>query len=319
MPGEQQPSRSGAARRTAAVLIADVRLGTDAGHVLPPRPLLARVASENCGEIASLSSTELVLAFPRVAQAVEAAALVQAACAQLRDGSSASLRAAVHVGELTLRGGAPEGPAVANGRAIAAAAPRGALYLSSEALAHLELSAKRSRPRPPVLLQSGAPLAVHELAWQKADRLGSPAAPWILAISAGVVFGVVGFLILVAGAKEPPLEPPPWTAAVVASPEPPLPPPPPPQPSPTAPPGDEVPATAKVRKGALTLVTLPESTVRERGKVLGKTPLFSLPLSEGTHLLELVGPDGEVRVLSAPIQKGKTAAFRVVLADLPRR
>jgi serine/threonine-protein kinase len=72
-----------------------------------------------------------------------------------------------------------------------------------------------------------------------------------------------------------------------------------------------------VGKGALTLIVQPEATVYLGGKLLGKTPLFSTPVPAGTHLMKLVGPDGRKRVLSVPIQAGKTAAFRLSLDELP--
>jgi hypothetical protein len=81
--------------------------------------------------------------------------------------------------------------------------------------------------------------------------------------------------------------------------------------------GAEKPRRRKVEKGKLTLVTLPECTVMRGKTVVGKTPLFSVELPAGTHLLRLRGPDGRVRLLSTPIERGKTTAFRIQLSDLP--
>ncbi len=98
-------------------------------------------------------------------------------------------------------------------------------------------------------------------------------------------------------------------------------------------PESESPATRKPRKavaspdekprkagrGTLTLVTRPEATVKFKGQSLGTTPLFDQSLEAGTHLLELTGPDGIVRVLSTPIKAGESTRLRLQLDQLPAR
>ena len=71
--------------------------------------------------------------------------------------------------------------------------------------------------------------------------------------------------------------------------------------------------------GTLTLLTdVPCQVLKGKGS-LGTTPLFNVVLPVGTHLLTLVGPDGQHRLLSAPIGLGKNTAYRVKLSDLPTR
>jgi eukaryotic-like serine/threonine-protein kinase len=71
--------------------------------------------------------------------------------------------------------------------------------------------------------------------------------------------------------------------------------------------------------GFLTLVTKPDATILLGGKEVGKTPVFKLPLPSGSHLLTLVGPDGDKRVLSVKITTGALSPFRFDLADLPKK
>ncbi|MDQ3264480.1 MAG: protein kinase [Myxococcota bacterium] len=92
--------------------------------------------------------------------------------------------------------------------------------------------------------------------------------------------------------------------------------------TPPAEPEPETPTPRKPRKagrGTLTLVTRPEATVKLEGQSLGKTPLFDQSLEAGTHLLELTGPDGIVRVLSTPIKAGESTRLRLQLDQLPAR
>ncbi len=72
-----------------------------------------------------------------------------------------------------------------------------------------------------------------------------------------------------------------------------------------------------VEKGSMTLVTLPASEVYLGKKKIGTTPLFKVPLPEGTHLLRLKGPDGKFRKLSVPVKAGKVTPFKLDLKDLP--
>jgi eukaryotic-like serine/threonine-protein kinase len=74
-----------------------------------------------------------------------------------------------------------------------------------------------------------------------------------------------------------------------------------------------------VKQGALTLVILPETgaEVFLNGRLLGKTPLFKKPVPVGTHQLRIKGSDGKRRALSVRIEAGKTAQFKLSLADIP--
>ncbi|HJW74165.1 MAG TPA: serine/threonine protein kinase, partial [Thermoleophilia bacterium] len=65
---------------------------------------------------------------------------------------------------------------------------------------------------------------------------------------------------------------------------------------------------------------LPEATVyNARKQQLGKGSLLTLELPSGTHLLVIVGPDGEERSLSVPVRPGKNAPLKMRVADLPLR
>ncbi|MCP3137075.1 serine/threonine protein kinase [Pyxidicoccus xibeiensis] len=79
-------------------------------------------------------------------------------------------------------------------------------------------------------------------------------------------------------------------------------------------------APVRARKtGKLTLLVNPDATVY-RGKVkLGRTPIFAVEMPVGEHRLTIIGPDGKKRRLSVPIELGKTAQFRLTLADIPER
>ncbi len=74
-----------------------------------------------------------------------------------------------------------------------------------------------------------------------------------------------------------------------------------------------------VKQGALTLVILPEAEVFLNGRSLGKTPLIKTPVPVGKHLLRIKGADGKRRVLSVPIEVGKTAQFKLALKDIPEQ
>ncbi len=77
------------------------------------------------------------------------------------------------------------------------------------------------------------------------------------------------------------------------------------------------------RTGTLTLITAPEAAVSLSGvkkkseSRLGKTPLFSVALPAGVHLLTLEGPDGRRWKLSVPISVGKNTALKLRLEELP--
>ena len=115
-----------------------------------------------------------------------------------------------------------------------------------------------------------------------------------------------------------PVEAEPSTSPSVAEPEPPPPP-------VEAREGKETPAPVKsepsrgVKQGALTLIILPGAEVFLNGRSLGKTPLIKTPVPVGRHLLRIKGEDGKRRVLSVPIEAGKTAQFRLALTDIPER
>ncbi|MFL5353958.1 protein kinase domain-containing protein [Archangium sp.] len=100
----------------------------------------------------------------------------------------------------------------------------------------------------------------------------------------------------------------------------------------TQPPAEEAPApkddkdapaaaepVRTVKQGALTLVILPETgaEVFLNGRLLGKTPLFKKPVPVGTYQLRIKGSDGKRRTLSVRIEAGKTAQFKLALADIP--
>jgi serine/threonine-protein kinase len=55
------------------------------------------------------------------------------------------------------------------------------------------------------------------------------------------------------------------------------------------------------------------------GRLLGKTPLFKKSVPVGTHQLRIKGADGKRRTLSVRIEAGKTAQFKLALADIPER
>ncbi|WNG42729.1 protein kinase [Archangium minus] len=74
-----------------------------------------------------------------------------------------------------------------------------------------------------------------------------------------------------------------------------------------------------VKKGALTLLVLPEAEVFLKGRSLGKTPLIKVPIPAGTHRLIIKGADGKQHLLSVPIQAGKTAQFKLALKDIPEK
>jgi serine/threonine-protein kinase len=82
---------------------------------------------------------------------------------------------------------------------------------------------------------------------------------------------------------------------------------------------DGEPARSGVKQGALTLLVLPEAEVFLKGRSLGKTPLIKKPVPVGRHLLVIKGEDGKRRVLSVPIFAGKTAQFRLKLAEIPEK
>jgi serine/threonine protein kinase len=70
-------------------------------------------------------------------------------------------------------------------------------------------------------------------------------------------------------------------------------------------------------QGKMTLIINPEAEVFLGKRSLGKTPLFNAQLPAGTHLLRIVGPDRKQRMLSVPIEAGKTAMHRFSLKDIP--
>jgi serine/threonine-protein kinase len=80
---------------------------------------------------------------------------------------------------------------------------------------------------------------------------------------------------------------------------------------------EKEPRAGRGAQGMLTLIVQPEAEVFRGGRSLGRTPLFSTSLPVGTHRLRIVGADGKKRVLSVPIQAGKTAAFRMELESIP--
>jgi serine/threonine-protein kinase len=75
--------------------------------------------------------------------------------------------------------------------------------------------------------------------------------------------------------------------------------------------------TPRRPQGKMTLIINPEADVFLGKRLLGKTPLFDRQLPAGTHLLRIVGPDRKQRMLSVPIEAGKTAMHRFSLKDIP--
>ncbi|QSQ28463.1 serine/threonine protein kinase [Pyxidicoccus parkwayensis] len=83
-------------------------------------------------------------------------------------------------------------------------------------------------------------------------------------------------------------------------------------------PKTERPTEAPVRgKGKLTLVVTPDADVYRGKKKLGRTPMFNVTLPVGEHKLFIFGPDKKKRVLSVPIQPGKTEKLRLALKEIP--
>ena len=87
-------------------------------------------------------------------------------------------------------------------------------------------------------------------------------------------------------------------------------------PAPTAKPEGQAVKPAK-GSGTVTLAILPEAVVLRGRTSLGKTPLFSIPLPAGTHLLTVVGEDKVKRGLSVQVQAGKNTIFKMKLDDIP--
>ncbi|HSP77762.1 MAG TPA: protein kinase [Myxococcaceae bacterium] len=182
---------------------------------------------------------------------------------------------------------------------------------------------------PAVVKQVAPPVEVGE------KKKGSGGLVWALVVGVLMMAGAYGALELAPRLEEPAVPPPVGepSPTLPIYPEPKLPVFPEPgteearaegaaQPSPEAPKETErserEPAR-RVKQGALTLVVLPEAEVY-RGRVsLGKTPLFEKAMPVGTHLLRIKGADGKKRVLSVPIQEGKTAVFKLKLEEIPER
>ena len=80
---------------------------------------------------------------------------------------------------------------------------------------------------------------------------------------------------------------------------------------------DDKPSKPRGPQGKMTLIINPEAEVFLGKRSLGKTPLFNTTLPVGTHLLRIVGPDKKARMLSVPIEAGKTAMHRFALKDIP--
>ncbi|KFE68528.1 serine/threonine-protein kinase [Hyalangium minutum] len=80
---------------------------------------------------------------------------------------------------------------------------------------------------------------------------------------------------------------------------------------------DDKPSKPRGPQGKMTLIINPEAEVFLGKRSLGKTPLFNATLPVGTHLLRIVGPDKKARMLSVPIEAGKTSKHRFALKDIP--
>lgn len=230
--------------------------------------------------------------------------------------------------------GNPVGSSLADLAALTGITEEGQLLVSDRVIPLL--SEVRHAPFA-TLPRAGRPLPVHEAAWRRGQRIGKRrSSAWMVGLVA-VAMALIGVLV----ARE-------WTrvqeeasieqqmmvelpvalpmtrgAAPVAGDHDPS------QTAEAATAGDrnppEIAEAAVARKsparklGSLTLLTTPTATVKLKGRSLGSTPLSRVPLEVGTHVLELIGPDGTVKVLSVPIQVGKVTAFRLKLDELPTR
>ena len=74
---------------------------------------------------------------------------------------------------------------------------------------------------------------------------------------------------------------------------------------------------ARAGVGWLSLFTVPPTAVYDGPTNLGTTPLVKVPLEEGTYRLRLVDPDGQNRMLSAPIKPGQETKLKIRVTDLP--
>jgi hypothetical protein len=69
--------------------------------------------------------------------------------------------------------------------------------------------------------------------------------------------------------------------------------------------------------GEVTLMLVPEARVLKGKQELGRGTLMTFSLPAGTHLVEVVGPDGVRRALSLPVQPGKNKPLRLRVDELP--
>ena len=68
------------------------------------------------------------------------------------------------------------------------------------------------------------------------------------------------------------------------------------------------------RIGYLTVDAQPWAAVKVRGKSIGQTPLYRVPIDEGDVLVELSNPDtGKSTVRKLKVQQGKEASVKVDL------
>ncbi len=221
--------------------------------------------------------------------------------------------------------GNPVGNSLADLAALTGIAEEGQLLVSERVIPLL--SEVRHAPVA-TLPRSGRHLQVYEAAWRNGQRIGRRRSGALMVGLLAVAMALIGVLVAREWTRvqeEASIEQQMMVALPVALPEAP----------PTS--GGSTPAArdqaplgvteaapaakkAPARKlGSLTLLTTPTATVKFKGRSLGSTPLSRVPLEVGTHVLELIGPDGTVKVLSVPILVGKVTALRLKLAELPTR
>ncbi len=70
-------------------------------------------------------------------------------------------------------------------------------------------------------------------------------------------------------------------------------------------------------QGEVTLALLPEATVMKGKQELGRGSMVTVSLPAGTHLLTVVGPDGQKRKLSLPVSPGKNKPLKFYVSELP--
>ncbi|MEO8701253.1 MAG: serine/threonine-protein kinase [Kofleriaceae bacterium] len=153
--------------------------------------------------------------------------------------------------------------------------------------------------------------------------------PLVIAGAAAVTLAIAAVLVFALPGRSPaPVVAVATPDAAVTPPPPPPPAPPPPQPAPAPVPAKPAPKPAAPvpRKpsppppptrgmGTLVVSSRPASTVYERGKILGRTPL-SVQLPAGSHLLTLRSPNHETTVQPVTVVANERVSLSISLPDL---